>query len=59
MKRFICRTVESINCKVEDYMSLMGFVPYYSGAESHQSFERLKHELQVICHTGGKWVTPA
>jgi hypothetical protein len=58
MKRFICRVVDKIGCQVVDYAALIGFVPYYSGAVSEQSYGHLVGELQLLCHTGGKWVTP-
>lgn len=59
MKRFVCRVVSKIGCKVTDLPSLMGFVPYYSGLESHQTYKHLESELTTICHQGGKWVMPA
>jgi len=58
MKRFICRTIQLIECKVTDVSALMAFVPYYSGLVSHQSYANLESELEVLCHAGGKWVKP-
>jgi len=58
MKRFICRVVAQLGCKVNDLSALMGFVPFYSGLASHQSYKRLESELATLCHAGGKWVNP-
>jgi hypothetical protein len=58
MKRFVCRVVDKINCRVIDLPSLMAFVPYYNGLVSHQTYQFLENELTTICHTGGKWVQP-
>jgi hypothetical protein len=59
MKRFICRVVDKIECRVTDYSALMAFVPYYSGLVSHQTYAHLQNELVTLCHTGGKWVVPS
>lgn len=56
MKRFICRVADKLDCEVTDYASLMGFVPYYSGAVSHQTYAMLEHEMEILCHAGGKWL---
>jgi len=56
MKRFICRVIDKMDCKVNDLQALMGFVPYYSGTDSTQSYARLESELATLCHAGGKWV---
>lgn len=56
MKRFICRVADKLDCEIIDYASLMGFVPYYSGAVSNQTYDMLEHEIEILCHTGGKWV---
>jgi len=58
MKRFICRVSSKIGCRVTDLSSLMAFVPYYSGAVSSQTYNRLETELATLCHTGGQWLTP-
>jgi len=58
-KRFVCRVVEHINCKVVDFAGLMGFVPYYSGVAAHQTYDHLESELKMLCHAGGKWVVSA
>lgn len=58
MKRFVCRVVDKIGCRVTDLPSLMAFVPYYNGLVSHQTYRFLENELITICHTGGKWVQP-
>jgi len=57
-KRFICRVVDKIDCKVVDLPSLFGFVPYYRGVASHQTYRHLEEELTMICHLGGKWIVP-
>jgi hypothetical protein len=58
MKRFVCRVVEQNNCKVLDLAALMAFVPYYSGAQSQQSYRKLEGEITTLCHAGGKWLAP-
>jgi len=58
MKRFVCRVVGSIGCRVIDLSALMAFVPYYSGHVSHQTYKHLESELTTLCHAGGKWVVP-
>jgi len=58
MKRFICRVSSKIGCRVTDLSSLMAFVPYYSGAVSSQTYNRLETELATLCHTGGQWLSP-
>jgi hypothetical protein len=55
-KRFICRVVKKLECKVVDLAALMAFVPYYSGATSQQTYKKLESELETLCHAGGKWV---
>jgi hypothetical protein len=56
MKRFICRVVDSINCRVKNYADLMGFIPHYSGVAAHQTYAHLESELKILCHAGGKWI---
>jgi hypothetical protein len=58
MKRFVCRVIGKIGCKVNNdgFEALMGFVPYYSGVDTVQSYARLESELTTLCHVGGKWV---
>jgi hypothetical protein len=58
MKRFICRVVHKIGCRVTSYAALVGFVPYYSGAVSEQTYAHLEDELKILCHGRGKWVEP-
>lgn len=59
MKRFICRVVSKIGCKVNDLSSLLAFVPYYSGVAGTQTYSRMETELITKCHAGGLWVSPA
>jgi len=59
MKRFVCRVVDKIFCKVRDESSLELFVPYYSSLEKHETYEHLEQELLEICHAGDKWVVPS
>lgn len=56
MKRFVCRVVAKIGCKVTDQASLLGFVPFYSGIVAHQTYRNLEYELTTLCHAGGRWV---
>jgi len=58
MKRFVCRVVGKLECRVQDMASLMAFVPYYSGLISAQTYAHLESELSTLCHAGGKWVVP-
>jgi hypothetical protein len=58
MKRFVCRVVDQIGCRVNDYAALKAFVPYYSGLEGEQSYKVLKFELKMLCDAGGHWVEP-
>jgi len=58
MKRFVCRTISKIGCRVSELSALMAFVPYYSGLVGHQTYGRLEAELTTLCHIGGKWVVP-
>jgi hypothetical protein len=59
MKTFICRVVDDMGCQVTDSASLAGFVPYHSSVEHHETYQRLEHELSILCHTDGAWVVPA
>jgi len=56
MKRFICRTVAKIGCKVADLAPLLAFVPYELSTQ--MSYQHLQGELTVVCHSRGKWVVP-
>jgi hypothetical protein len=56
IKRFICRVVDKIGCKIHDRNALMGFIPFYNGVSSHQTYKHLEYELTTICHAGGMWV---
>lgn len=58
MKRFVCRVVGKLECRVTDLASLMAFVPYYSGSITEQTYQHLESELTTLCHAGGKWVVP-
>jgi len=64
MKRFVCRVISKIKCKVTDSSSLLGFVDYYDGSPNNQQqpvrkYQRLESELATLCHAGGKWIVPA
>jgi hypothetical protein len=56
MKRFICRVVDKIGCRVTDVSSLMAFVPSYSGLVNRKAYVGLEAELAALCHAGGQWV---
>jgi len=56
MKRFICRVVAKIECKVDDLAALMTFVPYEMA--SRDTYAHLESELTVLCHARGSWVVP-
>jgi len=58
VKRFVCRVVRKIDCRITDLPSLMAFVPYYSGLASRQTYMHLESELTTLCHAGGKWIVP-
>lgn len=61
MKRFICKVVDKIDCKIVDLAGLMGFIPYYSGHHPEnpkQSYAALEIELMTKCHMGGQWIEP-
>lgn len=47
MQTFVRRLLRTMDRTVEDQNSLNGFVPFYSGTVSVQSFARLKEELQA------------
>lgn len=59
IKRFICRVVSSIACKVVDRSALMDFAPQYIGPVTEtKNYKHLKTELTSLCNGGGKWVIP-
>lgn len=62
MKRFICRVIAKLNCKVNDGTALIGFVPFYyvvgEGTIVTETYAHLESELSILCNAGGKWVTP-
>jgi len=58
MKRFVCRVVDKILCKVIDEGSLMTFVPYFSSLSNHETYAHLEQELSEICRAGDKWAVP-
>jgi len=57
MKRFVCRVVEGIGCRVTDPSGLMNIVP---GCSWHyrKTYEDLESTLSSICRAGGNWVVP-
>lgn len=59
MKRFICRVVDKLNCKVTDYDSLMKYAPNHSGLANRANYQHLMDELSILCNSGTSWVSPA
>jgi len=58
MYNFIVRLIEEYDCKVEDDGGLQGFVPWFSGTSSVQSFEKLKDALLfAILADGRRWIS--
>jgi hypothetical protein len=59
IKRFVCRIVSSIECKVVDRSALMEFAPHYVGPVTEEkNYKHLKTELTSLCNGGAKWVVP-
>mmetsp|Transcript_57157 Transcript_57157/g.90593 ORF Transcript_57157/g.90593 Transcript_57157/m.90593 type:complete len:639 (-) Transcript_57157:13-1929(-) len=56
MKRFVCRVADKIDCEVTNLAALYGFVLYYSGSVSNQTYQSLEDELKTLCLTDGKWL---
>lgn len=56
MKRFVCRVVAKIGCRVSSLASLMAFVPYELASKT--SYQHLQSELTVLCHARDAWVVP-
>jgi hypothetical protein len=56
MKRFVCRTLEKMQCAAFDFPSLMTFVTYYRESVSIESYDHLVTELTILCENGHKWV---
>jgi hypothetical protein len=57
-KRFVCRIVDKLHCKVIDEPSFDAFVPYWSSLTSHETYAHLEEELMNLCHAADKWVIP-
>jgi hypothetical protein len=57
-KRFVCRIVDKLHCKVVDEPSFDAFVPYWSSLTSHETYAHLEEELMNLCHAADKWVRP-
>jgi hypothetical protein len=58
MKRFMCRVVEKIYCKVNNAESLAAFVPYYGSVAKGETYAHLEQELLEICQAQDKWASP-
>lgn len=65
VKRFVCRIVSSMACKVTDLSALMDFVARYGQPEMRvtaqqttESYRALTAELLANCRTDGKWIVP-
>jgi len=56
MKRYICRVVAEIGCKVASLAPLLAFVPYEIASQT--SYQHLQSELTVLCHARDAWVVP-
>lgn len=56
MKRFVCRVIDKLNCRVVSSKSLMEFIPSYTGLVVKQNYTHLEAELNTICTAGGTWL---
>lgn len=58
MKRFICRLVAGVGCRVMDLSALMAFASYYSRpvGETQQTFKQLETDLVTLCNAPGNWL---
>jgi len=60
-ERFVLRVIDDLGYKVTSQMSVMGLVPFYSGAKATKSFGALLEELDHAASplNGGKaWLAP-
>jgi hypothetical protein len=55
MKRFICRVIGSVGCRVTDLSALVAIVSYYTGAASELQYTTLQSDLTTLCQAGGKF----
>mmetsp|Transcript_153849 Transcript_153849/g.268118 ORF Transcript_153849/g.268118 Transcript_153849/m.268118 type:complete len:170 (+) Transcript_153849:1-510(+) len=58
MDKFIRRAAQNLNLEIKNQGSLAGIVPYYSGVNAEQSYEKLLLELERGAHAGEKkqWI---
>jgi len=56
MKRFICRVVANVGCRVTDVSALVTIVSYYMGAANDIRYESLATDLSDLCRAGDKFV---